>query len=1078
MQIFDFSRILRPLDVILGLLIWAISPSFGQTYRPHGVPLPTVWKTGFSYGEEIPETGDFNGDGLDDLITFNRSEYPGSLAGDAYVSLNTGGAFGARTLWHPFFGINDETLKIGDFNGDGKDDLATFLHGTSGVVYVALSNGSGFGSSSIWIWNFAEGKGVPYVGDFNGDGRDDILSFEPTSGEVRVALSNGSSAFSSSTIWRDGFGVDRVVVGDFDDDGYDDLAGFQAGSSVTGDVLVAKSEGDEFGNEEIWAELVPFSGTAEVMVGQFSGSGGDDLAITFRTGFTWMIPAEGDSFLWEFDDSIWQKRLRNAGEEIRSGKFNRDRNEDFAVFVSGGNNGDVKVGISGDHAQPDLIDPVTFGYGTLGGEVFPPVGSRPSRQEVPMVLGLFEFSDRPAFGEDLGRDKDFFDSLFFGPGKPNLIDWFAEMSRQSFTFSKAGIFEIEMGELPEEDSRPALLQALADAGFDFRLYDTDGDGVVRPDELCIAGVSNYGVGGGQSWWADLTIEYETGGNIRLKTRYAGCDHLGRVDLYAHEVAHHFRMVDLYSSSCYNKNATLAHCNALDRGWDPDPATRWDEEESDLIHLDGWHATRFGWIRPKVYDLRNGPGFTSLRPPQISTSNDRAVILYDGSVGTDQYYLMEYRTSEYASGEQIWNDQNDAAYRRPDIFGDYPFAGYDSDVERAAIYPWFVTMESQNRHLTELVGIHAGDDGILGSTVLGDDVVLNGEITPGPDTVLQSVVDVEVIVGGANEVLDSILTGDDEFLNDRIYVGPNGMFDTVPVGDDMIEDADSYRRDETVYLARDPNDHDERGQTSNLLLDDEIGEFGWRLTSRSFQTGANVGPNTGQLVWGDPFRPFIEQWPTSLLRSGTSFAVSGKMGPEVGVYRPTLQCEETGEIYRLVVNAWGVTDCVWTIPEYVPPGEYLLYIRQGVGEHPASVSNTVSIQIEDSWQVWLDDYFSPTEQGDVNVVGEEVDLDGDGLSNLEEWVTGGNPRVKDPHLLPTYGGSGTSVYVQFPRRDTLSGVTVIGERSLDLINWYGLRGESKIEDDYLGIVGLSLYRVSTNVTGDNTFIRLRYSRAER
>lgn len=1063
---------------ILGMVVffWP-SVMLSQTYRPHGVPLPTVWSTGFSFGEEVPETGDFNGDGLDDLITFKRSEYGGSLVGDAEVALNEGGSFGARTLWHPFFGINDETLRIGDFNGDGRDDIATFLHGTSGVVYIALSNGSAFGASSIWIRDFAEGKGIPYVGDFDGDGRDDILSHEPTSGEIRVALSNGSSAFNASTIWLEGFPGERVVTGDFDGDGRDDLGGLQPTSIVLADVWVARSEGGEFGNEDVWAEFVPFDRWTEVLAGQFSGSGGDDLALVSRQGFTWVLPAEGTSFLWEFDDSIWQQNLRNIGELVRAGKFNRDLNEDFAIFVSGGNNGDVRVGLSGGHALPDPIDPVTFGYGTLGGSVLPPVGERPPLQEVPMVLGLFSFSDRPAFGEELGRDRDFFDSIFFGPGKPNLIDWFAEISRQTFTFKKAGIYEIDMGELPDEDARPAQMQALADAGFDFRLYDTDGDGVVRPNELCIAGVSNFGVGGGQSWWANLTIEYATGGNIKLETRFAGADHLGRIDLYAHEVAHHFRMVDLYSSSCYNNNATLAHCNALNQGWEPDASIRWDEEESDLIYLDGWHTMRFGWIRPQVYDLQNGPGFANLRPPQISSSNDRAVVLYDSSVGTDQYYLMEYRTPAYSSGEQVWSDQDEVAYRRPDIVGEYPFAGYDSNVAASAIYPWFVKMQSQDRHLTELVGIQPGRDGVLDSTVLGDDLVVNGEITPGPDTILQSVLDVEHIVGGDNGVIDSIRAGDDVAADDRILVGPNGVFDTILVEDDEVQDADSYRRDELVFLARDPDNHDERGSTSHLLLDDDLEEFQWRSNSKGFQAGANVGPNSGQIVWGDPFRPFLEEWPTTPLQAGLAFAVRGRMGPDVGRYVPTLQCEETGQIYQLRIEGWGLFDGIWKIPEFVAPGDYLLYVRQTEGSHPTSASNTVRVQVEDSWQLWVDEHFTPSEQADDAVVGGGVDLDQDGLSNIAEWVAGGDPKVKDPHLLPTYGLSGESVYIRYPRRDVLSGISVEGERSLDLNRWLRMGSETKLEENHLGIPGLSLYEVRA-LARSATFVRLKYTRWER
>ncbi len=1051
--------------------------AIGQTYRPYGVPLPTVWKTGFSFGEEVAETGDFNGDGLDDLITFFRSEYGGALSGDAYVSLNEGGSFGTRTLWHPFFGINDETLRIGDFNGDGRDDIATFLHGTSGVVYVALSNGSSFGASSIWIRDFAEGKGVPHVGDFDGDGRDDIVSHDPTSGEVRVALSDGSRAFGVARIWRDGFGVDRVVVGDYDGDGRDDLAGFQARGTVTGDVLVAKSKGDEFGNEEFWAELVPFSESAEVMAGPFSGSGGDDLAISFRSGFTWMIPAEGDSFLWEFDDSIWQKRLRNIGEDIRVGKFNGDENEDFAIFVSGGNNGDVKIGLTGGHAPPDSINPVTFGFGTMGREVLPPVDSRPPRQEVPMVLGLFTFSDRPAFGEELGRDRDFFDSIFFGPGQPNLVDWFAEMSRQSFTFSDAGTFEIEMGDVPEGDARPAQVQALADTGFDFRLFDVDGDGVVRQNELCIAAVSNFGVGGGQSWWADLTVEYETGGNIRLMTRFAGTDHLGRIDLYAHEVAHHFGMADLYSTSCYNNNATLAHCNALNRGWEPNDSLRWEEEESDLIYLDGWHMMRFGWSRPKIYDLRDGPGFANLRPPQISTSNDRAVIIYDGSIGTDQYYLMEYRTPEFTGGEQIWSDQDAAAYRRPDIVGDYPSAGYDSNVEAAAIFPWFVSMESQNRHVTELVGIHGGGDGVLDSTVLGDDVIVNGEITPGPDTILQSVLDVDHITEGDNKMLDSVAAGDDVLSDGRILVGPNGVFDTILAGDDQVGEADRYRKDELVFLSQDPDVHDDRGDLSNMILDDDLESFEWRLNAKGFQAGANVGSDGGQVLWGDPFRPFLEVWPTTILKAGTVFSVSGQMGPEVGEYAPILECEETGRAYRLEIETWDVYNCTWMIPENVAPGPYLLYVRQLEGSDPASVSNTGRIMIEDSWQVWLDGHYTFLEQTDETIVGAKVDLDGDGLSTIEEWVSGGDPKTKDPHLKPVYGASGSNLYVRYPRLDVLSGASVSGQKSSDLSFWRGLSNNTKIEDNYLGIPGLSLYEIQTSGR-ESHFIRLRYTRWDR
>jgi hypothetical protein len=89
---------------------------------------------------------DFNGDGRDDAVTFTQ----GSLA-DVYVALSTGSGFtGTSVKWHDFFAPAGETPLTGDFNGDGKDDIVTFTHGSLNDVYVALSTGSSFGAGVKW----------------------------------------------------------------------------------------------------------------------------------------------------------------------------------------------------------------------------------------------------------------------------------------------------------------------------------------------------------------------------------------------------------------------------------------------------------------------------------------------------------------------------------------------------------------------------------------------------------------------------------------------------------------------------------------------------------------------------------------------------------------------------------------------------------------------------------------------------------------------------------------------------------------------------------------------------------------
>jgi len=62
---------------------------------------------------------------------------------------------------------------VGDFNGDGKDDIAS---ASGGSIYLKLGSSSGFSSKTISVDNRWGGSGYTFVGDFNGDGKDDIAS--------------------------------------------------------------------------------------------------------------------------------------------------------------------------------------------------------------------------------------------------------------------------------------------------------------------------------------------------------------------------------------------------------------------------------------------------------------------------------------------------------------------------------------------------------------------------------------------------------------------------------------------------------------------------------------------------------------------------------------------------------------------------------------------------------------------------------------------------------------------------------------------------------------------------------------
>ncbi len=233
------------------------------------------WHDRFALTGETPLTGDFNGDGKDDIVTFTH----GSLA-DVYVALSNGSSFGPGLKWHDFFSLGGEVPAVGDVNGDGRDDLITFTRNAAADVYVALSTGSGFDASAKWHEFFGTAGEYPGVADVNGDGKADIVVFtRGTLGDVYVALSSGAG-FGASAKWHDWFAVGGELprIGDFNGDGKADIATFTTNAAA--DVFVALSSGTAFtGTEQKWNDFFALSGEFPYP-GDVNGDGKDDI-VTF-----------------------------------------------------------------------------------------------------------------------------------------------------------------------------------------------------------------------------------------------------------------------------------------------------------------------------------------------------------------------------------------------------------------------------------------------------------------------------------------------------------------------------------------------------------------------------------------------------------------------------------------------------------------------------------------------------------------------------------------------------------------------------------------------------------------------------
>jgi hypothetical protein len=267
------------------------------------------------YGSASIAVGDVTGDTVPDLVTANY--FHGTIS---VLPGNADGTFQPPRVLFLGPNNNPRSVAIGDFNRDGKLDVAAANPGANTVTILPGNGGGTFQPAIILAAGTSPTCAV--VSDVSGDGRPDLVVANSGSNDVSVLLGNDDGTFQTARTFAADIGPAFVAVGDFNGDARPDLAVANTGS---GTLSVLLGNGD--GNFQPPQTFPAGAGVWSVAVADFNGDTRPDLAAANNVANTVAVLLGNGNGTFQ----AAQPFATSSPTAVVAGDFNRDGKADVAT---------------------------------------------------------------------------------------------------------------------------------------------------------------------------------------------------------------------------------------------------------------------------------------------------------------------------------------------------------------------------------------------------------------------------------------------------------------------------------------------------------------------------------------------------------------------------------------------------------------------------------------------------------------------------------------------------------------------------------------------------------------------------